>query len=99
MAILIQAPSHSEHADVLSAVLVRDDPRQIKPADKVVIDLRYWNFVRPPAALWCLIYSLLVVHANQECELLVPEDIGVARYLKAIGLFDLLKDGGVAVDA
>ena len=98
MPIVIQAPGHFEHADNLPAGLMRDDPRQASPADKVVIDLRYCSFVRPPAALWCLIYSLLVVRAKQECELLVPEDIGVARYLKAIGLFDLLKDGGVAVD-
>lgn len=96
---LIQAPGHFEHADRLPAGLIRDDPRQVKPLDEVVIDLRYCGFVRPPAALWCLVYALSVIRARQKCELLVPEDIGVARYLKAIGLFDLLKTGGVAVDA
>ena len=98
MPILIQAPGYFEHANRLPAGLFRDDPRQVQPADKVVIDLRYCSFVRPPAALWCAVYAHLVIRMKRECEVLVPEDIGVARYLKAIGLFDLLKESGVAVD-
>jgi hypothetical protein len=41
---------------------------------------------------------LLVRHAGVECVLLVPENIGVARYLQTIGLFDVLKSAGTEID-
>src|SRR3989338_4773510 len=95
---MISAPLHFEHAGQLPQGLVGEDPRIVRPPERVVIDLRYCQFVRPPAALWCLVYPLLVVHQGQACVVTVPEDIGVARYLKTIGLFDLLADRGVEVD-
>jgi anti-sigma regulatory factor (Ser/Thr protein kinase) len=97
-ATVIQAPEHFEHVGQLPGGLVGHDPRQGMLADAAVIDLRYCDFCRPPAALWCLIYPLLVVGSGQSCDVIVPENIGVARYLKTIGLFDLLKNAGVTVD-
>lgn len=95
---LIQAPGSFQHAGNIAPGLLGDDPRNVRLHDEVVIDLRYCEFVRPPAALWCLVYALLVAHRGQKCTVTVPEDIGVARYLKTIGLFDLLVEGGVHVD-
>lgn len=82
----IQVPSHFEHAGQLPGGVLRFDPRDGVPVDEVVIDFRYCEFVRPPGALWSLIYALLVRHARVDCVLLVPESIGVARYLQTIGL-------------
>ncbi len=96
--VVIQAPESFEHSAQIPAGAIRDDPRSVKPWAPVVLDLRYCRFVRPPAALWCLVFGLLNAKWGQKCELLVPEDVGVARYLKTIGLFDLLKQNGVLVD-
>jgi len=85
---IIQIPSRFDHAGQLAQGLVGDDPRVQRPVERIVIDLRYCEFIRPPGAMWCLIYALLVHETGQECEVVVPEDIGVARYLKTIGLFD-----------
>lgn len=75
------------------------DPRSgdFEPAS-VLIDLRRCRFVLPPAVLWCACYGLLVRNHGLECELIVPENLGVATYLKSTGLFSTLKEAGVSVD-
>lgn len=43
-------------------------------------------------------YPLLAKAKSGRVRLLVPEQKGVATYLKSLGLFSLLKDGGIQVD-
>lgn len=66
--------------------------------DQVTIDLRDCKFVRPSAALWCVVYLALARARGAECELLVPLNIGVCVHLKASGFVDMLKTLGVRVD-
>ena len=66
--------------------------------DRVVVDMRECSFVRPAAVLWCAVYPLLALTQGARCELLVPEDMGVAVYLKSTELFRVLQDAGVTVD-
>lgn len=68
------------------------------PGEAVEVDLRGCSFVRPPAVLWCVIYPLLAANGGKRTVLLVPEEAGVARYLKAVGLFEVLQDRDVEVD-
>lgn len=80
------------HAGELSARFDKSDPRIPSFDDaQVDIDLRECAFVRPPAALWCMVYLALASKRGARCELLVPENLGVCLYLKALGLFDILK--------
>lgn len=65
---------------------------------EVNIDLRECDFVRPPAALWCVVYLALATKRGARCRLLVPTNMGVCLYLKSLGLFDTLKVCGVEVD-
>ncbi|MHB1156944.1 MAG: hypothetical protein ACYC26_08905 [Phycisphaerales bacterium] len=63
------------------------------------IDLRECDFIRPPAALWCVVYLTLAARRGARCRLLVPsENMGVCVYLKSLGLLDILKRSGVDVD-
>jgi hypothetical protein len=48
--------------------------------------------------LWCVVYPLLAAAQGAVCRSLVPENTGVSVYLKAVGLFDMLKSAGVDVD-
>ena len=87
------------HAGELPPPFDKNDPR--KPsfdAAQVDIDLRECEFVRPPAALWCMVYLALASKRGSRCRLLVPSNIGVCVYLKSLGLFDILKEWGVEVD-
>lgn len=65
---------------------------------EVEIDLRECDFVRPPAAMWCIVYLALASVRGAHCRLLVPSNMGVCVYLKALGFFDVLKDFRVEVD-
>lgn len=94
----IQAPEQFNNAGNLPSGLFKTDPREGETSEDVLVDLRYCAFVRPPAALWCLVYGMLVVRAGGSYKVAVPEDVGVARYLKALGLFDQLKVAGAIVD-
>lgn len=67
-------------------------------AAQVDIDLRNCEFVRPPAALWCMVYLALAMKRGAICRLLVPANPGVCIFLKSLGLFDLLKQYEVEVD-
>lgn len=91
--------SNFRHAGELATRSDKFDPR--KPAFDVAqvdIDLRECEFVRPPAALWCMVYLALASKRGASCRLLVPRDTGVCIYLKSLGLFDMLKGFDVEVD-
>ena len=94
---LITPPPQFSHAGQLPEDRLSHDPRESRIND-FAIDLRACEFVRPPAVLWCAIYCLLAARQGTSCEVLVPEHMGVASYLKATGLFDLLTEHGVSVD-
>lgn len=94
---LIEVPQHFRHPGELFGPAASLRPHLI-PDDTAEIDLRPCSFVRPPAVLWCVIYPLLAAHAGKRAVLLVPEGRGVASYLKALGLFETLRAGGVAID-
>lgn len=95
----IRAPRIFAHAGRLPPRFASADPRKPEFAeDAVRIDLRGCEFVYPPAALWCAVYAALVRHADAACELLVPENLGVAFYLKTVGLFSTLAEIGVEID-
>lgn len=100
MTLEIKPPKNFRHAGELSPRYDRLDPRKT-PFDpnEVIIDMRDCDFVQPPAALWCAVYSTLARKRGVHCELLVPlGNFGVATYLKSLGLFEVLKDGGIKVD-
>ena len=61
----------------------------------VLIDLGRCQFVWPAAVAWCATYGLLVRNRGLDCDLIVPEDVGVATYLKSTGLFAMLKRLGL----
>jgi len=87
------------HAGSLPSWYSSEDPRNPGFApDRVQIDLRSCEFIWPPAVLWCAVYGLLVSNRGIPCELLVPENRGVATYLKSTELFALLQDNDVDVD-
>jgi hypothetical protein len=95
----IPAPKSFWHAGNLSQRFASKDPRLVSFAENSVdIDMRTCAFVRPPAVLWCVIYSLLAVARGSACRLLVPENMGVCIYLKSLGLFRVLQGAGVDVD-
>lgn len=94
---LIEVPQHFRHPGELFGAAASLRPAQV-PDGIVEVDLRPCSFVRPPAVLWCVVYPLLAVQAGKNAVLLVPEGKGVAAYLKALGLFEVLRSGGVEVD-
>ncbi len=99
MGLCITPPAHFRHAGELPAFFDRRDPRE--PAfdeQELDIDLRACDFVRPPAALWCAVYLGLASRRGARSRLLVPGNMGVCVYLKALGLFASLRDSGVEVD-
>lgn len=95
----IRAPRIFAHAGRLPPRFASRDPREPDFAEDVVrIDLRGCEFVYPPAVLWCAVYAALVRRLGIACELLVPENLGVASYLMTVGLYSTLAEIGVEVD-
>jgi anti-sigma regulatory factor (Ser/Thr protein kinase) len=95
----ILAPANFWGAGDLSQRFASKDPRLDTFVEASVdVDMRTCRFVRPPAVLWCVIYSLLAVARGSPCRLLVPENMGVCTYLKSLGLFPALQQAGVEVD-
>lgn len=95
----IRAPEIFPHAGVLPSRDASYDPRKPGFGDSsVCIDLRECAFIHPPAVLWCMVYAALARRSGVDCELLVPENLGVAMYLKSLGLFAMLDEIGVSVD-
>jgi hypothetical protein len=95
----ITTPQNFYHAGNLPAKFASKDPRQGEFSENPVeIDMRNCQFVRPAAVLWCAIYPSLASAKTSECRLLVPENMGVCVYLKSVGLFEVLRGGGVDVD-
>jgi hypothetical protein len=87
------------HAGELPARFDKHDPRvPTFSEEKVEIDLRDCDFVRPPAALWCAVYLSLAAMRGTRGRLLVPGNMGVCMFLKSLGLFDVLTESDVAVD-
>ena len=75
------------------------DPRRPEfDWDSVSIDLSRCGFIRPAAALWCIVYSLLVAQLGIPCKLTVPSNAGVRSHLNRLGLFEILESDGVEVD-
>jgi len=99
MTLCIKPPSNFRHAGELPARFDRSDPRVSSFDEECVeVDLRECDFIRPPAALWCVIYLTLASKRGATCRLLVPMNMGVCGYLKSLGVFDILKDCDVGVD-
>jgi len=99
MTLRIPAPESFWHAGNLPQRFASKDPRLAAFREASVdVDMRTCDFVRPPAVLWCVVYSLLAVARGSACRLLVPENMGVCIYLKSVGLFRVLRDAGVEVD-
>ena len=91
----ILPPKNFRHAGNIPSWSWRDPRLNDFEPVTVLIDLRRCQFVWPSAVLWCACYGLLVRNHGRECELIVPEDLGVATYLKSTGLFSTLKEAGV----
>ncbi len=99
MTLRIQGPENFWHAGELPQRFASQDPRLAAFTEgSVDVDMRSCHFVRPPAVLWCVVYSLLAVARGSGCRLLVPENMGVCIYLKSLGLFGVLQHAGVEVD-
>lgn len=95
----IVPPPEFWHAGDLTARFDSLDPRDGAFAEpEVIVDLRGCDFVRPAAVLWCTVYPLLVQRKGCKCAVWVPTNMGVCSYLKSIGLFRALREGGVEVD-
>lgn len=94
--LVVRAPEQFHHAGEVSA---DSDPRKANFAfDDLDLDLRACEFVRPAAALWCVVYLALARRRGVPCRLLVPEHMGVCAHLKGTGVFEELKRRGVTVD-
>lgn len=99
MTLRIVAPEHFRHAAEIPPRFANNDPRaEAFREDAIEVDLRKCAFIRPPAVLWCAIYPLLARSKDASCRLLVPENMGVSAYLKALGLFNLLQENDIEVD-
>ena len=95
----IRAPRYFRHAGQLATGEGSYDPRSDDfPWNAVRVDLRECEFIYPPAVLWCAVFPALVRKAHLDCELLTPENPGVAAYLGTSGLPSTLVDLGVIVD-
>lgn len=95
----IKPPPQFNHAGQLRSNLDGSDPRQPSfREERVDIDLRDCEWVRPAAALWCAVFVALATKRGSRCRLLVPLNMGVCIYLKSLGLVSLLKELGTEVD-
>jgi hypothetical protein len=99
MVMQIQVPPRFVHAGDLDPKSASKDPRRPNFSDRSLdIDLRDCEFIQPAAVLWCSVYGLLAARSGATCRLLVPENLGVATYLKSIELFKILSENSVEVD-
>lgn len=95
----ITAPNRFVHTGELDPRSASQDPRRSEFHEtEVDLDLRECEFIQPAAALWCVVYGLLAARRKAKCRLLVPENLGVANYLKSMEFFKILQEGGVDVD-
>ncbi|MDE2836815.1 MAG: hypothetical protein OXL97_04810 [Chloroflexota bacterium] len=98
----IRAPRHFDVPGRLFPRLARryQDPRKDDfTPDEVVIDLRDCATLDPPAALWCVVYASLVRLKGIGCRVEPPDDAALCAELAAQGLFSMLEEMGVSVDA
>jgi len=94
----IKPSTNFRHAGELPARFDTADPRDASVERDIEVDLTDCEFIRPPAALWIMVYLSLAAKQGSRCRLLVPRDMGVCLFLKSLGLFDALKERGVEVD-
>jgi hypothetical protein len=94
----IQIPDRFAHAGELRQLGPIDPRKSPFKEGSLDFDARECNFILPAAVLWCAVYPLLARARGVACRFLVPENLGVCIYLKSVGLFELLKKGGVEVD-
>lgn len=94
----VTPPKKFFHAGNPPNWLWRDPRLDAFAGDAVLIDLSSCEFVWPSAVVWCATYGLLVRKRDRNCEPIVPENMGVATYLKSTGLFAMLKEEGISVD-
>jgi len=97
--LVITPPAQFHHAGNIKKIWDSFDPRKDQfLRERVDIDLRECEFVRPAAALWCVVYLALASAQSCGCRLLVPTNMGVCSYLAALGVFAILKELKVEVD-
>ncbi|MBI4219623.1 MAG: hypothetical protein HY682_05715 [Chloroflexi bacterium] len=94
----IVAPANFRHAGNLPGWYSKDPRRAEFEPSEVQIDFRACEFAWPSAVAWCAVYCMLTRRLGRHCELLVPENRGVATYLKSTGLFRVLQEVGVELD-
>ena len=99
MAVIVTPERNFQHAGNNLLYLNDKDPRGLDFSEEgVVLDLRDCIFIQVPAVLWSVVFLLLANSKVGDCELLVPENMGVCIYLKSTGLFQVLQENGVKVD-
>lgn len=99
MALCITPPRQFQHAGDLPPQSDGQDPRcELFTEDTVEIDLRECEFIRPQAALWCVVYLALASRRRARSRLLLPANMGCRAYLKSLGIIDVLGQRGVDVD-
>ena len=78
----------------------RFDPRSDEFDEReVMVNLKDCTRVHAPAVMWCAVYLLLAEERGSDCTLLLPRDPDVATRLVDLGLLDVLRQAGVAVDS
>lgn len=91
-------PPNFRDARSIPARFSRYDPRSGSFNEaEVVVNLRDCDAVRPPAALWCVVYLLLAKRRGSRCVLIAPNNVEVASRLMDLGLFRVLQEEGVSV--
>ena len=96
--LVIEAPEVFRNSGDLRAKQSNHDPRD--PAfshRRVVIDLSRCQSVAPAAAMWCLVYALLVRIRSDECGLRLPDAIEPTNYLRSTMLLSILSASGADV--
>lgn len=98
----IRAPRYFDAPGRLSSQLAGryQDPREddFTPGE-VIIDLRDCVVLDPPAALWCVVFASLVRWKGIGCRVEVPGNLAIATYLKTLGVFSMLEEMGIPIDA
>ena len=96
----IVPPRKFRYAHRIAARFTKYDPRQhLFPEPNVAVNLRECSLIYPPAILWCAVNLSLWRQRGFRCLLRSPDDRTTRSYLADTGLFHILRDMGVDVDA
>ena len=93
MAVLeLTAPTNFFHlVDVRRYDVHNIDPRRPEfDWDAVTIDLSRCERIHPPAALWCMVYALLVADSGVDCDVCLPSSVKRRRFASGLDERDLL---------